>query len=280
MDGSAKAPAAGTILNALATGRGAAFAIDEYIEATVAIDPDADTVTGEITDHPDADTTLIETVVTTTLEALDYDGGGTVTTRSDVPMASGLKSSSAAANATVLATVDAIDATIDRLDATRLGVDAARTAGVTVTGAFDDATASMLGGVTITDNTTDDLLHHDTYETDVVVWTPPHQTYSVDVDVDRCRHLAPVADHIADLALDGDYATAMTINGLAFTAALGTDPTPILEALPQATGATLSGTGPSFIAVGDDLTPIRDQWSDREGTTWMTTTQHTGATTT
>jgi hypothetical protein len=40
----------------------------------------------------------------------------------------------------------------DVFDAARLGVRAAREVGVTVTGAFDDASASMLGGVTVTDN--------------------------------------------------------------------------------------------------------------------------------
>ena len=33
MEGHARAPAAGTVLNALATGTGSAFAIDEYVTA-------------------------------------------------------------------------------------------------------------------------------------------------------------------------------------------------------------------------------------------------------
>jgi len=281
MDGSARAPAAGTVLNALATGTGAAFAIDEYVTATVALDPSTTGVTGRITDAPTADTTLIETAVTHVLEAIDVAAGATVETTSDIPMASGLKSSSAAANATVLATLSAADATMDRETAAKIGVAAAREAGVTVTGAFDDAAASMLGGVVVTDNDAHDLLHHDTFDAAVLVWTPPARAYSVDAPVEQCRRVAGVADHVRDLALDGRYPLAMTINGLAFSAALDYDPVPILEALPHAAGATLSGTGPSVIAVGDrdSLRPVADRWADREGDTWMTTTQQTGATT-
>ena len=42
------APAAGTVLNALATGVGSAFAIDEYVTATVELDASSPAVTGEI----------------------------------------------------------------------------------------------------------------------------------------------------------------------------------------------------------------------------------------
>lgn len=196
-------------------------------------------------------------------------------------MASGLKSSSAAANATVLATLSALDATddIDREDACRIGVQAARDVGVTVTGAFDDATASMLGGVTVTDNETDDLLSREQVEWDVLVWTPPEQAFSADADVDRCKQVAPMAHLVADLALDGRYGEAMTVNGLAFSAALGFPTDPAVEAMPSVDGVSLSGTGPSVVAVGERarLEDVQKRWDERDGTTWQTTTRNDGA---
>ena len=160
-----------------------------------------------------------------------------------------------------------------------LGVDVAREVGVTVTGAFDDASASMLGGVTVTDNRTDELLARGPVEWDVLVWTPPERAFSADADVARCERIAPVAETVADLALDGRYGEAMTVNGFAFCAALGFSPEPMLEALPHARGVSLSGTGPSFVAVGsrEELKPIRDNWNQREGTTWLTTTRNDAA---
>jgi shikimate kinase len=287
MDGRASAPAAGTILNALACGKGSAFAIDAETTATVELD-DSGSFDAEIADAPDADTTLIRRCVE--LAVAEYGqsvtdsgevSGGRVRTESEVPMAAGLKSSSAAANATVLATLSALGVAdeVPRETACRLGVRAARDAGVTVTGAFDDASASMLGGATVTDNACDELLAREPVEWDVAVWTPPEQAYSADADVDRCERLAPVAELVADLALDGRYGEAMTVNGFAFAAALGFSADPMMEALPDVQGVSLSGTGPSFVAVGERaaVERVHEHWSEREGTTWLTTTQNDGA---
>jgi shikimate kinase len=292
MRGRATAPGAGTVLNALATGVGSAFAIDVSTTATVELSPDATSVAGSIEGAPDADATLIERCVESVVDRYaDGTYGGTVRTASEVPMAAGLKSSSAAANATVLATLSALDVTVAdddadrpdrttaRVEACRLGVAAARDAGVTVTGAFDDASASMLGGVTVTDNGADDLLRRDAVDWDVLVWTPPERAYSADADVDRCRRVAPVADLVAELALDGRYAEAMTVNGLAFSAALGFPTDPAVEAMPDVAGVSLSGTGPSVVAVGtgDGLEAVADRWRERPGRLFRTTTRADGA---
>ena len=280
MRGRAAALGAGTVLNALSTGVGSAFAIDVETTATVELD-DSEGVTGTIAEDGGADTGLIERCVELAIEAYgDGDAsGGTVRTESDVPMAAGLKSSSAAANAAVLATADALGADPDPLEACRLGVRAAREVGVTVTGAFDDASASMLGGVTVTDNENDELLARDEIDWDVLVWTPDERAYSADADVEQCANVAPMAELVADLALEGRYTDAMTVNGLAFSAALGFSPDPAVEAMPHAAGVSLSGTGPSVVAVGgpEGLDRIHDRWSERSGRTWRTTTRTDGA---
>ena len=88
-----------------------------------------------------------------------------------------------------------------------------------------------------------------------------------------------MAELVADLALDGRYGDAMTVNGFAFAAALEFSADPMLDALPDVDGVSLSGTGPSFVAVGEEtaVEQVRDHWSKREGTTWLTTTQNDGA---
>lgn len=294
MHGRAVALGAGTVLNALATGIGAAFALDVETTATVDITPeetlDSTRVNGTIAGVENGDTRLIERCVELAIET--YGPGDTqyiahIQTESDIPMAAGLKSSSAAANASILATADAFDITPEPISACRLGVRAARDVGVTVTGAFDDASASMLGGVTVTNNNEDKLLAHDTVEWDVVVWTPPERAYSADADVERCANIAPMAELIEDLALTNRYAEAMTVNGLAFSAALGFDTAPAVEVMPYASGVSLSGTGPSVVAVADcnseskgesdevDLAAVTRRWRNRGGTVWKTTTRAT-----
>jgi shikimate kinase len=279
MEGQARAPAAGTVLNALANGTGSAFAIDEYTTATVELEGSSD-VTGTVAEEPDADTRLVEACVERVIERFGDGQGGTVHTESDVPMASGLKSSSAAANATVLATLDALGVTdgLSREGACRLGVDVARDVGVTVTGAFDDASASMLGGVTVTDNTSDELLAREEVEWGVLVYTPPERAYSADADVDRCRQVTSMADLVAELALDGEFPRAMTVNGLAFCAALDFSSDPMVDVMDDVAGVSLSGTGPSYTAVGEreTLEQVRERWDARDGETWLTSTQTEG----
>ncbi|WP_152041291.1 shikimate kinase [Salinigranum salinum] len=302
MDGRAVALGAGTVLNALATGVGSAFALDVETSATVELD-DSTELRGEVDGAPDADTRLIERCVELTVERYGASdvAGGWVRTESEVPMAAGLKSSSAAANATVLATLSALSIdvvddrpgdehagragddtpsdAVSRLDACRLGVAAARDTGVAVTGAFDDASASMLGGVTLTDNTADELRSRVERDWDALVWTPPERAYSADADVSRCERVAPMARLVADLAEQGRYAEAMTVNGLAFSAALGFPTEPAVEAMPHAAGVSLSGTGPSVVAVGErhELETVAAMWDERDGTTRLTTTRTDGA---
>ncbi|QCS44978.1 shikimate kinase [Natrinema versiforme] len=313
MKGHAAAPAAGTILCAFATGYGAAFGIDKYGTATVELDDSGD-IYGEVADKPDMDTRLIERCVERCVERFGDNEGGVVRTDSDIPMAAGLKSSSVVANAAVLATLDALDVsiidttdqnamysdggqrlisgqdgTVDDLEqdgqavslltATRIGVEAARDANVTTTGAFDDATASMFGGVTVTDNLEDELITRDTVDWDVLVWTPPKQAFSSEVDHDRCKQLAPLADEILDLVSREKYQDAMMINGFGFCSALRFTCEPIVEALPATKGVSLSGSGPSFVAVGkrDDLEEVKEKWELREGSVWFTKTVERGA---
>ncbi|PSQ38141.1 shikimate kinase [Halobacteriales archaeon SW_12_71_31] len=289
-EGTAAAPAAGTVVNALATGVGSAFALDRVVRARVTLD-DSGSVDGEVgavptaesaTDDVEVDASLVERCVERALDRFgddaDADRGATVRTESEVPVAVGLKSSSAAANAAVMATCDALGVDPEPLSACRVGVAAARDVGVTVTGAFDDASASMLGGVTVTDNAEDELLATDTVDWTVLVRVPAERTYTADVDVDRCRRVAPLADHAADLALDGRYALGMTVNGFAFAPALGASTAPLLAALPDADGVSLSGTGPAVTVVGDPaaIERVRPAVAALGGDVWTTTTRDAG----
>jgi shikimate kinase len=312
MKSTAAAPAAGTILCAFATGYGSAFGIDKYGTATVELD-DSGVVSGEVEGRSDIDTYLIERCVERCVDRFGDGEGGTVKTDSEIPMAAGLKSSSVVANATVLATLDALgvsiinttagdsvysdggqrlvagqdgsvediddDHSVSLLEATRIGVRAARDADVTTTGAFDDATASMLGGLTVTDNLEDELIKRDVVDWDVLVWTPPKQAFSADVDHDRCKQLAPLADEIFDMIMDGKYQKAMMLNGFGFCSALRFTCEPIVEALPSTKGVSLSGSGPSFVAVGERaaLEDIKEKWELREGSVWFTHTVSEGA---
>jgi len=249
MKGYAWANGAATILNAVANWKGAAFGIKLQTRAEVELDG-----SGQIRgDVPGVDTRLIETCARMVLEKLGYRYGATVRTFSEIPVAGGLKSSSTAANATVLATLDALHEDMDLVEAAKIGVAAARKVGVTITGALDDALASMLGGVVVTDNRQMALLRREEISCSVMLLIPEKKLFSGDTNIARSRLIAPVADVVFDLAMRGDYERAMTVNGLAYCAALGLSAEPMLLALQAgAKGASLSGTGPSYAAIIDE----------------------------
>ncbi len=195
--------------------------------------------------------------------------GAKVETRSNIPVARGLKSSSAAANAIALATTAALERSLGDVDVVKLGVDGAVDAKVTVTGAFDDACASYFGGLVITDNLERKIVKRfELVEALAVLFCVPFQkTYTGDSDVKRMKTMASVLKIAYREALNGNYWEALTLNGLIYSSALGYDPSPAIEALKAgALAAGLSGTGPAVTAiVPEDKTDIvKEVWQTFE----------------
>lgn len=250
--GHAYALGAGTIINAIATWKGSAFGVDLKTFADVELTKASSSITGSIENVPQGDTTLIERSVELVLEHFGIEMGGTVLTRTEVPLASGLKSSSAAANATILATLDAIGEILEPMDAVHLGVRAAKDAGVTITGALDDACASFFGGIVVTDNRENKLLKRTEKEMDVIIFAPDRQAFSSQTNVEDSELIAPWVDMAFDLALEGEYEKAMTLNGFLYCGALGFSTDIMMEALRIGVkGVSLSGTGPAYSALAD-----------------------------
>ncbi|NYT19012.1 MAG: shikimate kinase [Methanosarcinales archaeon] len=252
LTGHAYALGAGTIINAIATWKGSAFGVDLKTFADVELTKDSSSITGSIENVPQGDTTLIERSVELVLEHFGVEMGGTVLTRTEVPLASGLKSSSAAANATILATLDAIGETMEPMDAVHLGVRAAKEAGVTITGALDDACASFFGGIVVTDNRKNELIKRTEKEMDVIIFAPDRQAFSSQTNVQNSELIAPWVDMVYELALEGEYEKAMTLNGFLYCGALGFSTDIMMEALRIGVkGVSLSGTGPAYSALVD-----------------------------
>ncbi|MEM2876019.1 MAG: shikimate kinase, partial [Candidatus Bathyarchaeia archaeon] len=255
-----------TVVNAIACGLGAALSVDLWTEATVNITSKQGKIEGKIINDPYEDTTLIQKTVRRVLEhfKLEDKFGAYVETRSNIPIARGLKSSSAAANAITLATLSALDIRTDDLTAIRLGVEAAVDAGVTVTGAFDDASASYLGNLIVTDNVSMRILKmFEVEEKNVLIYVPKEKSYTSKSDVSRMRLIEREVKAIHRLALNGDYWTAMTLNGMLYSSILGFNPRVAIEALESgAIAAGLSGKGPAVAAVVSDenLSRVEDRW--------------------
>ena len=274
MHGYGYANGAGTIVNAIAIWKGAAFCIDLRTTADVELHEcagDTCRITGRI--EGGGDTALIERCVSLVLDRFGYQCEGTVTTRSEIPIARGLKSSSAAANAVTLATLDAIGESLPPIDVVRMGVRAALDSGVTITGAFDDACASMLGGIVITDNRNQELVERVEYDSDVLIYLPETRAFTADTDVARSNVVAPLVEVAYQLALSHDFKNAMTLNGLLYCAALGFDTEIVMHALELGvTGVGLSGTGSAYTALpdSDQIKELKSRWNEVGGSVIQT----------
>lgn len=259
MSGGAEAIAHGaaTIVNAIALGKGAAFGVDLWTRAEVKLTNEPSIISGEITSDPTESTLLIEKVVLRVFRRFGVENqfGARVRTSSNIPIARGLKSSSAAANAVVLATVEALAEEIDDLAVVNLGVDAAFDSKVTVTGAFDDACASYFGGVVVTDNLNRRILQQFPLPEglSVLFHVPTKKSYTGESDVNRLSTARPFAQAAFEEAKKGNFWMALTLNGIVYSSALGYDNSVAIDALKAgAVAAGLCGKGPAVTAVVPD----------------------------
>ncbi len=256
MSGQATAVAHGaaTIVNAMALGKGAAFGVDLFTKAEVKLTDEPNLISAEITSDPKESTLLMEKTVTRVLRRFNVQKsfGAKVKTWSNIPVAKGLKSSSAAANAVALAATASLGKTLGDLEVVNLGVDAAFDSKVTVTGAFDDACASFFGGVVFTDNINREIVKQTPLPEDLMVLfhVPPQKAYSADSNVDRLRTVKPLVQVAYEQGLAGKIWEALTLNGLIYSSASGYDASITVDALAAgAVAAGLCGKGPAVTAV-------------------------------
>ncbi|MBE0512557.1 shikimate kinase, partial [Candidatus Bathyarchaeota archaeon] len=225
MNGKAEAISHGaaTIINAIATGKGAAIGVDLWTKAGVKLTDEPGIIESTIVSDPTEDPVLIEKTVGKVLKFFNLEGkfGAKVETWSNIPIARGLKSSSAAGNAIALATVAALNKKLDDIKIVKLGVDGAIDAKVTITGAFDDACASYFGGVVVTDNLKRRIVKRFEIAEDsaVLFYVPAKKSYTVSSDVRRMKGVASLVKIAYKEALKGNYWVALTLNGLIYSSA-------------------------------------------------------------
>ena len=268
-----RSPGSATIINAIATGCGSAFGIGLDIEC------EARTTSSSISCSNDvgADTMLMELCVNKVFNHYDIDEnefGIDLKTKSMLPMASGLSSSSASSNAIVKVVSEMIAEefdlkALDDLEVVNMAIDASLEAGVTITGSFDDATASYFGGVVGTDNRNREFIVRERMEDyPILIYMPNFYSKSGDSDANRMKLLAPLVETAFDFARNGDYFKALNLNGLIYSATLGFDSTIAIDALSAgAIASGLSGTGSAFVAVveEDSIDDVKESWEKYEG---------------
>lgn len=267
MTGRGSSRGAGTVVNAMATGRGAAFGLSFTVNAVVEPADGFEVETGGRLLEPEAAGLALECI-----RLVERAAGASeplrVVVESEIPPARGLKSSSAVAIAVLKAAADHHDVEADDGRILDWAAEAGLRSGTSRTGAYDDAAACLLGGLVITDNTERHLIARRAMPDGLVALVripdgenPTSQFRRTDLEAAR-----PKAEAALRLVESGDVPNAMRKNTEAYAPLFGVD-VAFVDAARQAGAwaAGLSGTGPAQIALvrEDDVDSFANLGADR-----------------
>jgi len=231
-----------SLVNAISSGFGGAFGIALSTRAQVIPSPDISlTINGD-----PADTTFLEALLDQ-FNAVGYLEGARVAVTSSIPEKVGLKSSSAAGNAILQGCANAVSVPLSPQQILTMNATASMNAGISITGAFDDAAACLMGGAVLTDNGTMRIIRQGPLSETLrifIVIPPESESSSTAFPRDRLEREASL--EVFEAAVTGDIWQAMCDNGKLVADALGI-PNDIAESAMQAgaLSAGISGTGPA-----------------------------------
>jgi shikimate kinase len=254
-----------SIVNAVATGKGSALGISLKVAAEVELDKGRGMrfLTGK---HGDR---LVNNIIRNIIpKEIIETNLITIKVYSEIPIGYGLKSSSAVSNAVALAcSMLAKQDDIDDYEILEAAVRSSLDAKVSLTGAYDDATACYFGGFTVTDNYSRQIIRSEKAPENVtaVIFLPQNRTRG---DVRKLSNLSDIFMDAFRLAEAGQYWKAMKLNGVLASAALSSSYAPVMAALENgALSASISGNGPSIAALAyeDEIEQIRWALSKFEG---------------
>ncbi|MEX2348655.1 MAG: shikimate kinase [Nitrosopumilaceae archaeon] len=259
-----------SIVNAIATGKGATLGISLQVEAVI----ESTAGTGIYYENKESSRSarLIRSVIEKAVPKTDLQNSKlTISLKSEIPSGYGLKSSSAISSVVSLACAKLFKPQINDLEVLRHGVEASIESRVSITGAFDDACACYFGGFVVTDNYNQKIVKSEKASEDLsaVIFIPRSRKRG---NIRKLKVLDGVFAQAWTLASNSDYWNAMLLNGLATSTILHSDPrilTTVVEA--GALAASVSGNGPSIAAIAkkENVSSVRRAFSSLNGTTMV-----------
>jgi shikimate kinase len=238
---------AASVINAFATGKGAAFGLGWHV-ACLADPARAWNVTSNGRRLPSHEARL----AIATAKAAGAQTPLQLRIRSEIPSRKGLKSSSAVGVAVARSVLDLEGRAMSPPRLLKVVAGAALQSGTSLTGAFDDAAACLLGGLVLCDNRRRRIIDQRTLPKDHVaaLSIPKTTRATAEFELSTFRPFAPLVEEAWDALLQGHLREAMLANALAYSPPLGHRLSFTLQALALgATAAGLSGKGPAEVAI-------------------------------
>lgn len=237
-----------SIVNAIATGKGATVGIALKVEATVEAKPGKG-ITIESGNKNLSSRLILKTIEKVIPKKELETNKIIVTLDSEIPTGYGLKSSSAISSAVALACAKIFKPKASDQQILTAGVDASIESNVSITGAYDDACSCYYGGFNVTDNQRKARVLTKDAPTNLiaVIFIPKNRKRG---NIRNLKVLDTVFDTAWDLAKKSNFWDAMTLNGLATAVILNSDAKVITTLLERgALGASVSGNGPAIAAI-------------------------------
>jgi len=237
-----------SLVNAIATGKGATLGISTKAESIVdvregngiKITSRNKTISSRLVDH-----VLKRIVPKNELNRNKLN----IDIQTDIPVGYGLKSSSAISTSVALACSKIFQPKLSDLKILLAGVDASIEAKVSLTGAYDDACACYYGGFNVTDNYKRKIILRKDAPTDIstIIFIPNKRKRG---NVKKLRDYKIIFEEAWNLAKNDDFWNAMILNGFTASTILKSEPKIVSNMIKNgALAASVSGNGPAFAVV-------------------------------
>ena len=255
-----------SMVNAIATGKGATIGIDTYV--TTKLETSNGSGINILSDNKTISSRLINNVIKKIVPKkqlektkLDLDF------KSNIPTGYGLKSSSAISTAVALVCSKIFKPNITERQILKAGIDASIETKVSITGAYDDVCGCYFGGFNITNNLKRKLIvHHNApLNLQVVIFLPHSRKRG---NLKKLKELKSAFENAWTMAYELDYWNATILNGITTSAILNSNPQVIGNLIKSgALGATISGNGPSIVAITKKkyVSKVKKQFSSLDG---------------
>jgi len=255
-----------SLVSAIANKKGATLGISLKVEATI------ETSEGKGIIIQSENKSLSSRLINKTIEKIvskkDLEKNKiTITLTSEIPTGYGLKSSSAISSVIALACAKIFKPKLTDQQILLAGVEASIESKVSITGAYDDACSCYYGGFNVTDNGKRNRIHFEKAPSNLiaVIFIPKNRKRG---NLKKLKILSPIFNNAWELAKGKKYWESMTINGLATSSILNSDPKIIIDLIEKgALAASVSGNGPSIAAIvkKENETNVKKIFSNLEG---------------
>jgi len=257
-----------SIVNAIATGKGAALGISKKINVEMETSHGKGVVI-EV-ENKSMSSRLINKVVEKIVPENELSKTKLrISLDSEIPTGYGLKSSSAISTAVAMVCAKLFKPGMSDFEILNAGVIASIETKVSLTGAYDDACACYYGGFVVTDNHNKKIIRSEKCLNHVaaVIFVPKSRKRG---NIRKLKTSSDVFEQAWNLAKKSDYWNAMILNGLATSPILSSEPKIIPKLIENgALGASVSGNGPAIAAIvkNNDVSKIKSVFSSLEGNT-------------